>query len=283
MKTSLIFGLSAALLLSGCASNTLRYAATEKAPVEAKEREAAGIIIERKQCGSISDQKFDPLVTPIITALASVGIDFAINLVQAELKRQKEGQNAVWVAAVGTNILADDGDYCLTIYRGVLLKDSQNLKNYPAFEALIDLKAVTVDKTVLLTARPYEIRYAETSAPVRGKNRKDVNVILAFSPQTLQPETAPGKVPETKAAPVVLRLDLGRLDVGKFYNAALLKNIAAVGGMPKIAQTTITAVVSESEDSTAALNAVTAAFDSNKADIAKALKDIIKDAVGNDK
>jgi hypothetical protein len=301
MAKTLLLGVAACSLLTGCSSNALRYASVDKEPADAKERETTGATLAAGECARPrgSEGGGSAFIAPIV----GMAVDFAVTAAGAELKRRKEGRNAIWSAATGTDPLTFGSDYCLNVFRAVITK-SQGGKTYgvlpaglffkgePAFLLQTDLawgKLGADGKSAALKATPYQLRYAETAAPVRGKNRKDVSVVLAFSPQTLQPSGGAATIPETKAAPAVMRLDFGRLDVGRSYDKGLLGTVSAVASLPvasappsfATAAQTITAVVSESENSTIALDALISAFDSNKDDLSAALKKTIEEAVGS--
>ncbi|HEY0312924.1 MAG TPA: hypothetical protein VGC56_10570 [Allosphingosinicella sp.] len=299
-------------LLSGCASNSLRYASTDVPPIPAGEREATAIFVDSGTCAS--PRAPDAAGGLVGAALIGIGVDFAVSAASALLKRQRDGRNAVWAAsaeASGIHPRPAPRTFCLTLVRGVLADATAvdargashpTFRGEPAFLFKVDLTldaltapaprpgahpagageaAAGADEGpagAALHATPYELRYAETSAPVRGSGRKDVSVVLAFSPQTLEATAGAAGVPDTAKA-AVLRFNLGRLDVGRVYDKRLLGSSTAVTSLPRSAQTMVTAVVAESEGSSIALDALISAFDGNKDDLSKALKSTIQDAV----
>lgn len=295
MAKKILIVLLATSLLSACASDPLRYAATARSPTEAAEREATAVTIKQGSCRDVQNPGAGGAI-PLVAPLVGVAADFAVDLVAAELKRLKEGRNATWVATGETSLLIPNPEsataLCLSISRGVLveggkdeyhaLPDGLGFQQQPAFVLQTDLilGKGQPDKAASLTARPFELAYAETSAPIRGKNRKDVSVLVAFSGQTLQPGAGPQQVPDTKDTPAVLRLDFGRLQVGHIYKATLLQTAAASTSLPAAPGRTITAVVAETENTPVALDAAISAFDSNKSDLSAALKKTIADAIG---
>ncbi|MEA3035110.1 MAG: hypothetical protein QOH04_869 [Sphingomonadales bacterium] len=276
-----------AALLAGCAPQTLRYAAAGKQPEPASQREATGITLTSGTCGSRDERGFIPAA--ILIPLAGMAVDFAMKLVGDELKRLKEGRSAVWFASTGTDAFPKDekGTFCLTLYRGVIEKDEergQKLLDWPVFFMQADVAqgSMTGDAAVIKVT-PILLQYADTSAPVRGTGKKDVSVVLAFSPETLQPAPGQATVPETKAAPAVVRLDFGRLQVGRTYGPALLTGVNGAAKMSKGTNPTITAVVSESENPSAALEALSSAFEKDKDSLGEALKKLILEALGEKK
>jgi hypothetical protein len=251
-------------------------------------------------------------------ALIGVGVDFAMSAAGAALKRLKEGRNATWVASAATGeltpVAGQAQSFCMTISRGVLMQaEEANLalpgslafKGEPVFLLKLNLtlgalpaatgggatppatagsgdgkrKENAPAEAVFLRASPQELRYADTSAPVRGSGRKHVSVIVAFSPQTLLPASGSAAVPDTSKA-TVLRLDFGRLKTGSIYSAELLGPVTAVANFPKASHTMMTAVISETESADAALEAFLSAFESNKDDLSKAFKKSVQEAVG---
>jgi hypothetical protein len=318
MANRMILALAAAGLLSGCASNSLRYAVAANPPTPAAEREATVVTMRERGCEfpppnpSMQEMVAAALAAPLI----GMAVDFTVNLIGAELKRLKEGRNALWEAAGATDLLDSSQPaktMCLSISRGVVVAGAGDRYNAlppglgfraePAFVLQLNLTfgpaaadkpataahkpaaagdkpAAEADKPRSLVAIPYRLAYAETSAPIRGKNRKDVSVLVAISGQTLQPAAGPAQIPDTKDQTAVLRLDFGRLQVGQVYDATLLGTISARTALPAGHDRMITAIVSESENSPMALDALVAAFDSNKSDLSAALKKVIQDAVG---
>jgi hypothetical protein len=298
---------AAAALLTGCASDPLRYPATTAPLTPAAERETSLIFLRSGRCSAV--EKGEAAGSAIAGALIGVGVDFAVKLAAGALKRMKEGRNAIWVASAATSALqpkTDDQAFCATLARGVLIPvpaedavvpRSLGFRDQPIFLLKLDLTLGALSKapaapaptdkkegntpaeSVFLTAKPYELRYADTSAPVRGSGRKNVSVVLALSPQTLQPTSGETATPDTSKA-AVLRLDFGRLQTGRVFDQKLLSTVSAVTSFPKAANTTLTAVVSETEKPSAALEAFVAAFESNQSDLSSALKKTIKEAVG---
>lgn len=100
-------------------------------------------------------------------------------------------------------------------------------------------------------------------------------MMLAVSGQTLQPAMAPAATPSSDKALGVLRLDLGRLEAKRKYEAKLLATVQSGTTLDLADQVTVTAAVFESEGASPALEAFIAAWDANKSDLAKALKDAI--------
>jgi hypothetical protein len=219
-------------------------------------------------------------------------------------------------ANVGPPRTFNPTQYCLTIARGVFLEGRDEngdfqFRDQPVFLLRIDLTLAALPgdaqitntaivlrpaapaanaaaapappptPSLVLTAEPYELLYADTSTPVRGSGRKNVSVVVAFSPQTLQPASGAAATPDTSKA-TVLRFDFGRLTAGRSYNRRLLSTVRAAAAMPiNRDRAAITAVVSESEDSNIALDAFISAFESNSDALSTALKATIEEAVGN--
>lgn len=307
-----IVSLSVATLLAGCATEPYRYPAIATPPAPIAEREATAVFLAPGSCAA--PETTGTGGSAIAAALIGVGVDFAMSAVGAALKRLKEGRNATWVATAATTDLRPRADQerqiCLTLARGVVttvgsgpapLPNNLYFRDEPAFFLRLDLtlgklagkaapaaapaaggdkpKEGPAAEAVFLKAVPYELRYADTSAPIRGNGRKNVSVVVAFSPQTLQPVSGEAATPDTSKA-TVLRLDFGRLLAGRVYDQTLLSTVSAVASFPNAARTTVTAIVSETEKPSAALEALLTAYESNKGDLGKAFKDAITEAVG---
>jgi len=271
------------LFAGGCASNTLRPATALNDGTPAVSRDAVVLHFASGSCAAAINPQGSETGGggPIVAALVSMGVDMAMNAVGAAIKNQKEGRNAVWYGSNVTRFDATDAEKsgCLRVVRGNLLDGSaMNFAAHPIFEAYVDLRWKIVgakkDKMVLLGS-PYRVDYRDTSARVRGKGIKDVTLMIAISGQTLQPAMAPAAAPSSDKALGVLRLDMGRLEVAKRYDAKLLGTIQAGTTVDLVDQATLTAAVFESEGASPALEAFIAAWDSNKSDLAKALKDAI--------
>src|SRR6476661_4920023 len=125
MANRMVLALACASLLSGCASNSLRYAAAAKPPTPINEREATVVTTREGGCEFRRPKPTrEAMVAAALAApLIGMAVDFAVNLIGAELKRLKEGRNALWEAAGATDLL-DSGDpaktVCLSISRGVV-------------------------------------------------------------------------------------------------------------------------------------------------------------------
>jgi hypothetical protein len=287
------------LLISGCAPKTLRFSATEKAAMPAQEREANIVHIEKGEwigesptCSTT--QKAAPELAALTTAAIGVAVDFAVGLVSAQLKYLKEGRNGAWFATGATQALSEPGTYCVLVIRGVLQgrypkahADSPRFlgykfTNHPSFELRANLTVKAPEGTTKTVSpailEPKQLVFAETSAPVRGKNRKDVVVTIALSPKTLQPDAKAKDVPDTKDAASVFRLDFGRLAVGKSYAGDLLKPVAAAGSLTPSSAFMTTAVVTESEAPSVALDTLVSAFDGNKDKLSAAFKELLAGA-----
>ena len=80
------------------------------------------------------------------------------------------------------------------------------------------------------------------------------------------------KKPNATSTLNTLRLDFGRLEIGKVYGAPLLLPVVASGAVDSGGVFTVSAVVTESEDPSVALAVFASAFDSNKDNLSTALK-----------
>jgi len=296
-------------LLSGCTSTSLRTAVAKAPPSAATNREASTLFIVPGKFASASGTAMPSCDVQtesseaggsIAAPLIGIAVDTVIGAISNELAAMKAGLNASWPATTATDAIKPDGDYCLAISRGMVsaggnspaLPDGLGFSGTPAFVLLADAHVVKASETawrVILT--PAYLGYAETAAPRRGKNRKEVSVILSFQPQGPAPAAAPeaggaaageaGRPGRPEPSPEgTLRLDFGRLNVGQAYGVPLLGTVNGGTALQPASQYTITALVSESEDASAALKAFSEAYDKNKDNLSSALKDVIGKAVG---
>jgi hypothetical protein len=276
MRKARIVGFVAIVsLLSGCAPDVLRSARSTTIVSEAETRETAGIVFTEGNCSQGGS-----IIAAVAAPLIGMAVDFGTNAIGAALKQWKEGRNAMWYASTvvpfkkANDTKVEAGTVCLRIFRGELSNSDPSIAfaDNPIFDSRIELSWFPDGDKLNLYAKPVRIDYADTSAPVRGKGKKDVSIVLAFSSQTLQPGATPSAKPETTDAKAVIRLDLGRLEVGKQYDKRLLGTIRGASTLGSSSATTLTAVTFESEGADPALDAFIAAWDSNKGDLASALK-----------
>lgn len=282
----------ASLAISGCAPNSLRYASVKDSPPPASNRETTAVIVtDDGSCRShyFSDKANEgggAGVTPA-DAVIGFGVDLAANLVSAGLKYLKDGRNAVWSAASSIGDLPSIKNGCVRVLRGVVTNTSGArivFSDAAIFDSYFDIavKPLDGDKTkISVSATPFQLAYGDTSAPVRGKGRKTVSILLAFSGQTLAAGAQAAPEPSTEGALGVLRLDLGRLETRRTYERKLLGTISASTAFAQAKPTMITAIVFETEGPDPLLEATISAFDSNKGDLSTALKNALGGKKGN--
>lgn len=303
-RTARSFALAAALAslaLSSCAPQVLRYPVAKGPVVNADGREATVMSFADTSCQrqlGISDEG-GGAAGVVGAALIGFGVDLISNLVESGLKYLKEGRNAVWTAStsvvdLGAGVDPKNGkSLCARITRGVITPEGNTFSDCehgnrgifscePVFDTYIDLqvyeqKAAKVGdpSTLSLLATPYKLTFADTSAPVRGKGIKNVSVLIAFSSQTLAATADAAPAPSTTGASGVLRLDIGRLEVGKRYQRNLLSTISSSTAITATRRTMATAVVFESEGPDPVLEATIKAFGDNKDTLGNALKKVL--------
>ncbi|MEM7238065.1 MAG: hypothetical protein AAF501_09610 [Pseudomonadota bacterium] len=158
------------------------------------------------------------------------------------------------------------------------------LTDYPAFylqaETAVhqpdDLEDGTTPKPRRVLTPTY-IHYAESGARVRGSGFKTVTVALAMG--TAKPSNAGTNEDLTKDAPEVHRFNLGRLKIGQHYDGGT--DLASASTFAAGARfTNMAALVTEAEEPSVALKALSEAFESNKGDLGKALKDALTPDAG---
>ncbi|MEQ9608657.1 MAG: hypothetical protein RLN99_13430, partial [Kiloniellaceae bacterium] len=156
-----------------------------------------------------------------------------------------------------------------------------SLADYPAFYLELEARIVPVARKVrtesgdeidgkesVMTLTPVYLRYAQSVAVDAGSKKKNVTMALALGRK--QPA---GKDKLEEGAAAVFRINFGRLDVGSEYGKTHLKHLAAAQTVDQNAGPSVAALVTDSEEPSIALKALTSAFASNKADLAKAFKE----------
>lgn len=118
---------------------------------------------------------------------------------------------------------------------------------------------------------PVYLRYADTSAGRRGSGWKNVTVVVAFAKQT-PPADSTAPAPD---APIVYRFDLGRIEIGRIYAEPLLRGAGSVQLFPDVDGLNAAALVTESERSGPALDALVKAFDANAKGLSKGLQNLV--------
>lgn len=327
--------------LVGCGSTALRSARAERAPTVSHSREATVIHVSEGTLDASAWSGYQSVtcnrppssetggLAPVLIPLAGVAADSLVGMISSLLTKAKDKRTATWTATLGGVSLQPGKNYCLAISRGIIsdltgggksatLDPRLSFEGMPTFVLLADV-AVSLAKDattpISLTITPKLLSYADTSAPNRGNEKKDVSVLMAFScaaksaTKPMKPATAESggrvaggdsaaavapakdakkppagkddadKTPNAPVSPNSIRLDFGRLDIGHVYGPALLIPATASLTVDSGGLFAISAVVTESEDPNIALSAFAAAFDSNKDDVTAA----VKKAVGGGK
>lgn len=232
----------------------------------------------------------DTIGPRIAIPTVAVAADAAVELIGIGLKRASERLNGTFLAtgvhlggeerakdANGTSLSVDDG--CVVVYQGVAgetVRDTAGdglskqvlsalkLSGQPAFYLELKSKTSTPQNRVLAVNH---IQYAATSALRTGSGRKTVTVALGFG--------GTGKTAnDPEEGKEIYLINLGQLEVGSTYGGTLGQTVAA----PRKAGEyfNMVAKVTESEDPSVALVALTTAFDKNKDDLAAALAEALK-------
>lgn len=332
-------------LIGGCGSSPLRSAQAKDPPTAAGKREATVIFISEGTLNADAAKSYQTVscipppkppasesggLAPFLIPLAGMAADTLVNAVSSMLTKAKDNRSGTWTASLGGVALLPGNNYCLAVSRGIIsdatggaatsaLNTGLSFDGEPAFVMFADLSVTTSKDPALgigLKLTPKLLSYAETSAPSRGKKKKDVSVLLAFNgtaksqDKTTKPDkpaqpaageaggaaapaagTKDAKKDDTKKGdkpapatddgskpsgstppPNSLRLDFGRLEIGKVYGVTLLLPTAGSVTVDSGGLFTVSAVVTESEDPGVALTAFASAFDSNKDDLTAALK-----------
>lgn len=243
-------------------------------------------------------------VAPALAApLIGLGVDFALNAVEAGIKDLQEGRNGQFLAlgsATGWEQVVPEANPnrgCVIIYRGVTrgepggevsatapetsgkltkaMLQALQLEDYPAFYLEAEVYTLPSGEGSSLVLKPVYIHYAASAAKYVGSGRKTVTVALAMG--RAQPATAGTDEGVTKDAPQVYRFNLGRLKIGEFYAGGT--DLQSASPRTEVIGTNMAALVTESEDPSIALGALATAFSDKKGDIAKAVNDAVTGAL----
>lgn len=232
--------------------------------------------------------------------LAAAGIsflgDFIFGAIQKKIEKRKAGLTAQTLFTGVTQDTMVTGQ-CIRITAGEFgrLKpkgvDSSNgklnkvflqkakLADYP--EILIELK--TKRKDNLLTLTPSYIFYRDTQAATRGKGEKKASLVIALARNALE---GADNLEKNKAVVAVFRHNLGTLEIGGEYVSAETPGLLS-GTESKVvisdenlaAGVNLLAVLTESEDQSLVMSALTDAFGENSDDLKSAFEGIITDAL----
>lgn len=249
----------------------------------------------------------------IAAVAASFAVDFIMKGIETYLAKRKAQLNGEFIAGTSTpdiynidnnNVQLSFG--CLVVASGAFGADSvvddknnksrladdngnldqQNLKDlnlvdYPDF--YIEMKASLIGSA--LTLQPSYLHYAKTSAQRAKSAKKNVVAVVGFTGKSLKPDAEIND--ENTFA--IYRLNFGELEIGKYYEGKeIFTGVGAVQSLPAARQdgkivpvpANIFVLVAETEDPSLGLELLTSAFESNKDDLSKALKDVLKDALG---
>lgn len=275
-------------MFGGCSGQLARPFAAKVQPAADVEASTVTLTCEK------SDQ-----VAALLAPLIATAVDFGINAISAALKAEQAHRNAVWAATGVAEACSSDwsGTAKLQIRRAVIDREGKPISGgSPGFDltgvvTMTQLVVAAGDKAsekpgaapaaakatpmLQIGFAPTSFDYGRTAARRHGSGRKHVVVLLGFTPDAILKTAAGAKGDEV--IPGVLRLDLGTLRDGFNYTADMLPGARAIGtiGVPAGGKVNVTAIVVESEDEDLVLKALTDAFDSNKGDLAKALKSAI--------
>lgn len=283
MKRSIIAVAMASTLLASCGGHALRYAGVEnRAEVEGL-REAGVVYFE---CKGAKPSGF----SPIAAAGIGIAIDTAIGAISKSLANAQKARTGSWTASNSTDMIATGcAKGSMTLKRGVFLSGTEAPSLYPAFDlrATVTTEQSKVSNYLIVTITPDELYYSDTSARSRGKGKKDVTLGLsissvggaASSANSEGSKPADGKEPtdekKAESEPGTTKaniLNLGKLEIGKKYTNL---GTSVSFSVPKGARHNVSVIVTESEDPSVVLDAFAAAFESNKSDLGKALRDAI--------
>ncbi len=233
----------------------------------------------------------------VLTPLIAFGADFAVKYIGKKIEERKADLSGQFLSTGKLNSLGSDR--CVVVVRGNLqepikAKLGEHIKNapysnheekwlkdngwliYPEFYLLMQPNV----EDDIASLMPYKLNYGNTSAKRAGKNKKNVSLALAMSFDSLLSEEEIGATD----AKITFRHNFGELEIGHSYDKHQLTGTAAYSKLnttdgPFLA----TGLVTESEEPSIALQAMSEAFESKKGDLQKSLESILAKIAGIDK
>lgn len=237
-----------------------------------------------------TDEEFAAAGAVLLPVVASTGASFLTSYIEKSLEKAKEGLSGQFVASAVVNAGEPRTDGCLIIVRGIFddvfsgdpgdfrqeTLEALSLADYPAF--YLELK--TRRDTENIALQPAYLAYSTSISRRSGSGRKNVAAVVVASSEALtNDEGVRGDAPFA-----VFRHDLGRLQIGRSYNAAqLMPGTAASQPLDEGFSTgayNISVLVTDSEGPSIALQALTAAYSDNAGDLENALENIFRNALG---
>lgn len=236
---------------------------------------------------------------PLGTALVATGVDLLLDLFAQGLVAEQEGHTGQFLSTgvylgkerVMTGAKTHESeDGCIVLYRGLTgnppaegvapetrLEQARlralGLSSRPAlYVEFLVREPNGLNKRMLELNR---VEYAASSAARKGSGFKSVSIVIGLGAQkAVDPET--NEILDA-AVSELFRFNLGRLEIGKFYSSD--RNVRAIA--PKAAEpgTNMVALVTEADQESVVLKALTAAFEQNKSALDDALTDKAKAAL----
>jgi len=276
------------VLLGGCASvfgsheTSLSGLTTESAPAR-----VGAFVTAMADCPvSVRTERFNP--TTLITSLAG---DFLFSYLDAALKDYQDGLTGHFVASGVVSGELQTGS-CIIIGNGQLGPvqptfvddgsrfNSNNLQNLgladvPSF--YLEARAQWDETETHLTLQPVFLSYAASSARTRGSGTKHVTLVITVD------ETATDASADAQDSgfAAVYRINLGELEIGSHYDAAQLRYTGASQAITStdLSNSNVSVLVTESEEASLALGALSAAYQSNRGDLQSAFESMITSAL----
>lgn len=275
------------VLLGGCASMfgshdaSMSGLTTEPAPVR-----VGAFVTAMPRCPVSDTERFE-----MSSLIASFAGDFLFSYVDAALKDYQEGLNGAFVASGVVDGELGQGS-CIIIANGPLgpvqptfveggsqfssadLQDL-HLADVPAF--YLEARVLWDPDQTHLTLRPEFLSYAASSARTRGSGAKHVSLVMTVD-ETAADATANASDSGFSA---VYRINLGELEIGRHYDAAQLRYTGASQAITPadLRSANVSVLVTESEDPSLALQALSAAYQSNSGALQSAFEDMIASAL----
>lgn len=276
--------------------------------VTTSEKDMKHIILTDKE------KSFTPATAAILAPIIGFGANYAINYTEKKIDKKKKDLNGQFLSTgIVQNFSSDTNDNtsCIMITRGNFITSEndpwgtitsgdtgytrQELKwfkknkfhNFPEFYLLINV----VKKNDVAMLEPYKLNYGGTSAKKRGKKKKNVTLALSMSSKSNLSESDIN----SSDSYATFKHNFGELQIGYSYTKEQLLGTESYNRIKKPKEAVqsaqsegasnisfATALITESEEPSIALEAMAGAFESKKDDLQKAFEKILSKIAGID-
>jgi hypothetical protein len=272
-----------AVFASGCLST--RESQRGITVEESVLRENVAILAVVDKCPSADTEQAAAALGPVIATAA----DFTINWISSYLENREKKLTGQFTARGLSKVSALSG--CVIVGRGVFgpgwdgRTQAIDELTAPKLEALgfVDVPAFYLELNAkledgYLTLTPYFLVYGASSAKRTPSGKKSVTVALSVSAGQHHEDSTDSAEQVAK-----IELDLGKLEIGRYYKEAVLKGVVARGRLKSPeGNVGLVALVTESEEAGIAEQAVAKAFEDNSNELSEALAEFLSGIAGID-